>query len=202
MPITNDQLRRELSALGHECPLAPGGDLLLVLKGLDGPMPFLVSSGTNGVIVQFRTVGMLQYQSSPHRRLVETKVLELNNEYKLAKFAVDGDTVIGFVDLLVADSRCTREQLKRCIMVLTMVIVPCKERLKSVVETGQDPGKQAVMMRVLEQLAGGGAGGGGAAGGAAAAAPRKSNTDAKDGAPDPSGNPADFDEWLKNLIDE
>jgi hypothetical protein len=196
MPITNDQLRRELSALGHECPLAPGGDLVLVLRGLDGPMPILVSSGSNGLIVQFRTVGMLQYKGSPHRQLVEAKVLELNNEYKLAKFAVDGDTVIGFVDLLVADARCTREQLKRCIMVLNMVIIPCKERLKSVLETGQDPGKQAVMLRVLEQLAGASAAGGGGGG---ATPSRKSNTDSKGDAP---SDPADFDQWLKDLIDE
>ena len=204
MPISESRLRSLLEQCG-----------VTLLPAKDSVIPFVVTHGderlcvvavtsSEGRIVQFRTVGMLQAQGTRHRRELLAALLFACYEYKLVKFAFDHEDgeVLAYIDLFLDEAELTKQQCQRCINALRNVVLGNKDRFQKIIDTGQDPGKPPARQRRLEAL------------NQMLSSMGDSATD-DDSPPKPpppppppkppkrGGNSSDgFDEWLGGLLDE
>lgn len=141
MAVTMDTLRDGIEVEGirifqHE------DDALLVPIHRQGQMFHLeIERMEEGGYVRGYIPWFMKIEDTPFRERVLVRLLRLNGEYKILKFAYDDDDgeVCVSVEIPVEDGTLTREQLHRMMYILTQVVFDERERLMMLMTKGIYP---------------------------------------------------------------
>jgi hypothetical protein len=141
MAVTMDTLREGIEVEGirifqHE------DDALLVPIHRQGQMFHLeIERMEEGGYVRGYIPWFMKIEDTPFRERVLVRLLRLNGEYKILKFAYDdndGEVCVS-VEIPVEDGTLTREQLHRMMYILTQVVFDERERLVMLMTKGIYP---------------------------------------------------------------
>ena len=141
MAVTMDTLREGIEVEGirifqHE------DDALLVPIHRQGQMFHLeIECMEEGGYVRGYIPWFMKIEDTPFRERVLVRLLRLNGEYKILKFAYDdndGEVCVS-VEIPVEDGTLTREQLHRMMYILTQVVFDERERLVMLMTKGIYP---------------------------------------------------------------
>lgn len=141
MAVTMDTLRDGIEVEGirifqHE------DDALLVPIHRQGQMFHLeIERMEEGGYVRGYIPWFMKIEDTPFRERVLVRLLRLNGEYKILKFAYDDDDgeVCVSVEIPVEDGTLTRDQLHRMMYILTQVVFDERERLMMLMTKGIYP---------------------------------------------------------------
>ncbi len=158
MAMTFDELKRLVTAAQLKFFCAPDKPVVMVgVGGVYGTFQFIIVLEDGGNFLQFRTIGNLHCPAD-HAHLPEVlKAMGgLNYGARLVKAAWDpndGEIVL-MADLWVMDARITDEQFRRTIQNYMMAVDVGLGRLRTALETGQDPGQSGpedIVGRILRE---------------------------------------------------
>ena len=119
--------------------------LIFTITGLFGTFQILVVLEREGEFLQFRTAEYLRCSSdSPHLKEVLKALASINFRMRYAKFCwnpADGQIVV-FADTWLMDQKISWKQFERMLDNYFPAIDLHFDRLKKIIETGQDPGEK------------------------------------------------------------
>lgn len=143
MEVTTSKLLSLLDGIvGVRCHPEPVEDrVLFVLKG-GSHMIEMFGVPEQGGVVQLRSFRLLFGPEKSYRTALLRALFIMNYQYKLVKFAFDASDgeVVGYVDLGVAGTGLTKQQIQRAINLARPILVAGKLRAERIVKTGKDPG--------------------------------------------------------------
>ncbi len=145
MAMTLDQLRKLADEEGFKYFLDPEREALMMgATGINGRYQFVLLLEVDGQFIQFRSINYL-YCPVKHPHLLEVlKVLgELNYKLRLAKFGWDprDGEIVAYADTWVMDNELTQSQFSRIVHNYLPAIDLNYKRIKTTMETGEDPGE-------------------------------------------------------------
>ncbi len=141
MAVTMDTLRDGIEVEGIRI-FQHDDDALLVPIHRQGQMFHLeIERMEEGGYVRGYIPWFLKVEDSPYKERVLIRLLRLNGEYKILKFAYDdndGEVCVS-VEIPVEDGTLTRDQLHRMMYILTQVVFDERERLVMLMTKGIYP---------------------------------------------------------------
>jgi len=138
--------QRDLIKLVEEAGLAyadgPEGTLLFRVEAEGEQLNMVLDRPSEGKIVQFRTLNMLNAPAGGHRPVLLRALATSNDRLKLVKFAIDPDDgeVCAYIDVVLGDGRLTGGQFTRCVQALQQLVIRAMVRFRKILATGDDPG--------------------------------------------------------------
>uniref|UniRef100_A0A832A1R7 YbjN domain-containing protein n=1 Tax=Desulfacinum infernum TaxID=35837 RepID=A0A832A1R7_9BACT len=158
MAVTSDALRKILQGEELKFFLSPDGDrFILKMQGMNGLYDVVISREAEGRLVQFRTPNLATC-SKGHKHLATLLELlaELNFRRRFIKFAWDPSDgeITTYGDLIVADGTLTADQFRTAFQTYMVSTDLAHDRIRSVIETGTDPGEKDPLEEIKRRLGG------------------------------------------------
>ncbi|MFW5739879.1 MAG: hypothetical protein ACOC1F_05895 [Myxococcota bacterium] len=119
----------------------------------EAPVTMLLFLLEDGELVQLRAPLLVRVQEDTHKPVVLRAMLQMAYEMRLVQFEYEPDDgeVSTCIDIALEDAELTETQLLRCCSVLLDVSFMARDRLNTILETGQDPGLDAAWLEREEQ---------------------------------------------------
>lgn len=146
MPMTMEQLQALLREQDLKYFLDPDQPaVLLGVRGVHGTYRFVIAIQTEGRFLQFRTVDYLRC-SRDHACSAEVLATlgAINFEKRLVKFGWDRSDgeIAAYADMWIEDGTVTAQQFERMLQNFMPTVDLGYARLKTAMETGEDPGEE------------------------------------------------------------
>ena len=111
----------------------------------DNPVLLLIMLLENGELVQLRAPGLFSAADPDTKPLLFRAMLQMAYETRLVQFEYDpaDGEVSTCIDIALEDNTLSSQQLLRCCALLLDVSYLARNRLKTILETGRDPGLDA-----------------------------------------------------------
>jgi len=108
----------------------------------ESPVLLLIILLEAGELVQIRAPGLLNASEPASRTVLLKAMLQMAYETRLVQFEYDpaDGEVSTCIDIALEDNQLSAEQLLRCCALLLDVSYLARDRLKTILETGHDPG--------------------------------------------------------------
>lgn len=156
MSMSLDELRTILDAEGLKYFVDPARPVVMLgARGLFGSFHCVIRLDNDGEFLQFRTVGYMHCPAEhPNIAAVLRLLSLLNYRLRMVKFAwdpSDGEIVV-YADVWVVDGGITRKQFSRMMTAYLPVLDISSDRIRKVIDTGDDPGDpgpEALMAALL-----------------------------------------------------